>query len=562
MPPRFLLVPILLAAGALAVPAQNPAPPLEEQTTPPPATVEEALTLDAGDVNEYWEGRPTEELEEYLAAWMEFVRERQEESLIAFGAEEGSSRREEATQLASERDKLISVAETLIATLAEAGGNVARWRTDIADIREADKAALARQSTAPTDQTSARRLPVEVLRAQLRPMRKEQVEEQLEKWLDLLQKKCIEVSKVEIASLQSEDGEDINKLTGRSVTLWTEREQLIQRVTVVVEAFESKGGDATEARAYLKSVVRKPGVTVRTAYTALLSWFTNPDGGIALFRKLWGSVLILALAWVASRLAGRLVDRGLKRMRRFSKLLRSFLAGSMRNTILAIGALFALSRLGFDMGPLMAAIGAMGLVIGLALQDTLGNFASGIMIMIYRPFDVSDVVTAGGVTGRVNGMTLVTTKIKTFDNQVIYIPNNMLWNDIITNVTSSKTRRIDMVFGISYQDDVRKAKDVLERVVAAEERVLADPEPVIQVHELGDSSVNFVVRPWVATENYWPVYWSLTQTVKERFDTEGISIPFPQRDVHLYPAAPPEPSPGAQAVPAERPDAPRDTVRS
>jgi len=562
MPLRSLRVLVLLVAGALAAPAQDLAPAPEGQTTALPTTVEEALKLDAEDVQEYWEGRPKEELEEFLGTWMGFVRARQEETLAALEAEEGSFQRDLATQLASDRDELISVAEMFIGTLAGAGGNVARWRADIADIREADKAALALQSTAPADQTSARRLPIEVLRAQLRPMRKDQVAEQLEKWLDLLQKKCIEVSKVEIASLQSEDGEDINKLTERSVTLWTERERLIQRVTVVVEAFESKGGDATDARAYLKSVVRKPGVTVRTAFAALLSWFTNPDGGIALLGKFSVAVFILVVAWVASGLAGRIVDRALKRMKRFSKLLRSFITGSVRNVILAMGALVALSRLGFDMGPLMAAIGAMGLVVGLALQDTLGNFASGIMIMVYRPFDVGDVVTAGGVTGRVNGMTLVTTKIKTFDNQVIYIPNNMLWNDIITNVTSSKTRRVDMVFGISYEDDVRKAKAVLERVVAEEERVLADPEPVIQVHELADSSVNFVVRPWVVTENYWPVYWSLTQTVKERFDAEGISIPFPQRDVHLYPAASPEHSPASGAALAQRPDAPRNTVRN
>jgi small conductance mechanosensitive channel len=154
--------------------------------------------------------------------------------------------------------------------------------------------------------------------------------------------------------------------------------------------------------------------------------------------------------------------------------------------------------------------------------------------MIFRPYDVGDVVNAGGVTGKVGGMNLMSTTVKTFDNQKIIVPNNKIWGDVITNVTAQRERRVDMVFGIGYDDDIGKAEAVLREIVAGHPKVLKDPEPTIQLHELGDSSVNFVVRPWSATADYWDVYWDITRSVKERFDQEGISIPFPQRDVHLY----------------------------
>ena len=177
----------------------------------------------------------------------------------------------------------------------------------------------------------------------------------------------------------------------------------------------------------------------------------------------------------------------------------------------------------------------MGFIIGFALQGTLGNFAAGLMILMHRPYDVGDVVSTAGVTGFVKSMNLNTTTIKTFDNQVVVVPNGSIWGDNIINVTGSDTRRVDMVFGIGYGDDIGKAQGILEDILKSHELVLADPEPNVKVHELGDSSVNFVCRPWTQTSNYWTVYWDITRTVKERFDAEGVSIPFPQRDVHVIP---------------------------
>jgi len=152
---------------------------------------------------------------------------------------------------------------------------------------------------------------------------------------------------------------------------------------------------------------------------------------------------------------------------------------------------------------------------------------------MYRPFDVGDLVEAGGVKGRVNHMSLVNTTFLTLDNQRLVVPNNLIWQTVITNVTAQTTRRIDLMFGIAYGDDIDKAEKVLREIVMEHEAVLDDPEPNIKLHELGESSVNFIVRPWVKTDDYWDTYWEITRAVKLRFDEEGISIPFPQRDVHV-----------------------------
>ena len=192
--------------------------------------------------------------------------------------------------------------------------------------------------------------------------------------------------------------------------------------------------------------------------------------------------------------------------------------------------------IGIDVGPFVAAIGAVGFIVAFALQGTLSNFAAGLMILLYRPYDVGQVVTVAGVTGKVSAMSLVSTTLLTPDNQIVTVPNGSIWGGIITNITGNPTRRVDMVFGISYGDDIGKAMAILDEVVKAHELVLADPAPVIQLDQLADSSVNFVVRPWSKTSDYWTVKWDLTRAVKERFDREGISIPFPQRDVHLFPA--------------------------
>jgi small conductance mechanosensitive channel len=168
-----------------------------------------------------------------------------------------------------------------------------------------------------------------------------------------------------------------------------------------------------------------------------------------------------------------------------------------------------------------------------ALQDTLGNLAAGLMIMINRPFDEGDYVDIGGVAGTVKAVSIVSTVVTTPDNQVIVVPNSKVWGNVITNVTASRTRRVDLVFGIAYEDSIEEAQRVLEAVVRAHPLVLPEPEPVIRVNALGASSVDFVCRPWALSSDFWTVYWDLTRQVKEAFDKAGISIPFPQTDLHV-----------------------------
>jgi small conductance mechanosensitive channel len=205
---------------------------------------------------------------------------------------------------------------------------------------------------------------------------------------------------------------------------------------------------------------------------------------------------------------------------------------TVKNLVILLGALIALSQLGISLGPLLAGLGIAGFIVGFALQDTLSNFASGMLILIYRPFDVGDFVTAGGVTGKVAHMSIVNTTFNTIDNQVLVVPNNLIWQSVITNVTAQHTRRVDLVFGVAYSDDIDKVEKILSEIVAEHELILDEPEPVIRLHELADSSVNFVCRPWVKTDDYWQVYWDLLRSVKLRFDAEGITIPFPQREIH------------------------------
>lgn len=265
-------------------------------------------------------------------------------------------------------------------------------------------------------------------------------------------------------------------------------------------------------------------------------------------------LIVLIIAFKLSRVARNMVERGLKRSRlRLSELLRRMIVSTASKLVLALGILFALAQIGISLGPLLAGLGIAGFIIGFALQDSLSNFASGMMILFYRPYDVGDVVELNGVAGKVEQMSLVNTTIHTFDNQRIIMPNSMIWGGIIKNVTAQKVRRVDMVFGIAYSDDIEKAEQLLNDIVKSHPQVLADPEPVIRLHELADSSVNFIVRPWTATENYWSVYWDITRSTKLRFDQEGISIPFPQRDVHLITASEPLRLPAAEAESEAKP---------
>jgi small conductance mechanosensitive channel len=289
----------------------------------------------------------------------------------------------------------------------------------------------------------------------------------------------------------------------------------------------------------ISSGLTDTGVAVGIASRAMeriTNWIV--DDGPKFFLKL---LLIVGILYLF-RFAKRLVRAGLERAINASNLNLSQLAQRMiistvSNLVMIFGLLIALSQLGISLGPLLAGLGVAGFIVGFALQDSLSNFASGIMILLYRPYDVGDLIDVGGVYGKVDKMSLVSTSISTLDNQMIVVPNNKIWGDVIKNVTAQDKRRIDMVFGIGYSDDITRAEEVLNEILKSHDKILDDPEPVVRLHTLNDSSVDFVVRPWVKIDDYWDVYWDVTKTVKLRFDEEGISIPFPQRDVHVYNSA-------------------------
>ena len=259
------------------------------------------------------------------------------------------------------------------------------------------------------------------------------------------------------------------------------------------------------------------------------------DNGPSVTFKIVVFTLIIFLSSLVAKVVTRIATKAVSSSKlRFSKLLQDFFISLSSKAIFAIGLLVALSQLGFELGPLLAGFGIAGVIIGFALQDTLSNFASGMMILIYRPFDVGDLINAAGVTGRVSHMSLVSTTIKTLDNQRLIVPNNKIWGDTINNITAEHQRRVDLVFGISYSDNIEHAETILKDIVEQHPKVQATPEPIVKLHTLGESSVDFIVRPWVSPDDYWDVYWDITRAVKMRFDAEGISIPFPQRDVHIY----------------------------
>tara|TARA_R110000868_G_scaffold319958_4_gene580940 strand:- start:1872 stop:2696 length:825 start_codon:yes stop_codon:yes gene_type:complete len=208
---------------------------------------------------------------------------------------------------------------------------------------------------------------------------------------------------------------------------------------------------------------------------------------------------------------------------------------AIANAILMLFVIVAsLDKLGVDTTSLVAILGAAGLAIGLSLQGSLQNFAAGVMLLVFRPFKAGDFIEAGGTAGTVKSISIFTTIMTTPDNKEIIVPNGKIYGDNITNFSAKPTRRVDMVVGISYDSDLKKAKAILLEMVAADERILKDPEPKVAVSELADSSVNFVVRPWVASADFWPVKFDFTEAVKLRFDAEGITIPYPQMDVHLH----------------------------
>jgi len=259
-------------------------------------------------------------------------------------------------------------------------------------------------------------------------------------------------------------------------------------------------------------------------------WVKNYAGSIV------GAILLFILGRIAISIVVNIVRKLMDRSK-VDGTLSSFVVALTKIGLLAFLVIAILEMLGIQTASFVVILGAAGLAIGFALQGSLSNFAAGVMLIIFRPFKAGDYVEAGGKAGTVESVDVFVTKMKSPDNRALIIPNSQITSGPITNFSAKEMRRIDLVFGIGYGDDIRMAKQILEEIVGSDARVLKDPAPTVAVSELADSSVNFVVRPWVKTADYWAVYFDLTEKVKLTFDERGISIPFPQRDVHLHQVA-------------------------
>jgi small conductance mechanosensitive channel len=252
----------------------------------------------------------------------------------------------------------------------------------------------------------------------------------------------------------------------------------------------------------------------------------------------WSINLLMALVifvigrWIAKGIS-RLVKRLMKKAG-VEDILISFIGNMLYFALLVVVVIAALDRLGVNTSSVLAIFAAAGLAIGLALKDSLSNFSAGVMLVLFKPFKAGDFIEAAGSAGVVEKLRIFNTVMRTGDNREITIPNSQIYGGTIVNFSARDTRRIDMIFGIGYSDDIRQAKTLIEEAMTEDERILKDPEPVILLMELADSSVNFAVRPWVNSADYWVVRSDLMERVKEKFDANGISIPFPQCDVHLF----------------------------
>jgi len=456
------------------------------------------------------------------------IEKTQEQTSQAAGpSAESANEPEQQVEVAAEAEKEIQEkVEAIDQTKSEIEGITTTTQAELESKPEEELSSLEQDLQAKTE---------EVIKAQEKI--KDTVQEIAQADMELAEKvKKIGAAEVELHSKVKEQLlVTINKFR-------EEQTALIDRFKVVLTALKDKGGEIEEYEKYVAAIsglsVDIQAIKDVSAFRIMIwGWLKSTEGGLRWLRNIIFFLLTLLAFYGLAHVLGKITWKTVSASKRFSDLLKHFFVSAVRKTVMLIGIIVALSMLEIEITPFIAGLGVAGFVLGFALQGTLSNFASGLMILMYRPYDVGQIIDAAGVKGVVDSMNLVSTTIKTFDNQIVVIPNGKIWGGVITNVTGSDTRRVDMVFGISYTDDVSKAAKILEDIVSKHELVLKDPAPVIRLHELGDSSVNFVCRPWVKTADYWTVHWDVTRSVKERFDAEGVSIPFPQRDVHIYQAA-------------------------
>jgi len=344
-----------------------------------------------------------------------------------------------------------------------------------------------------------------------------------------------------LAARQASDGTDADLL--QAARYETERLKVaLKRLRGVVSQLDRLDADTLEMRRVL--IEESGSVSLSLVDTAMVNilyaevtnaiedWLSNQ--GLSTLVSVVLFILILIAARQLARVTRRLTERALAHSdQAISQLLRETLISMAGTVVFLIGLLVALAQVGVSVAPMIAGLGVVGFIVGFALQDTLSNFASGAMILAYRPFDTGDFIAAGDAEGTVLKMNLVNTTIVTVENKVLIIPNSKIWGGVIMNVTGQKQRRTDIIYRVSYSDDIDLVQRILEELIDADERWLDDPEPLVRLKQYSESSIDFMVRAYANTDDFWEAVWALNKAVKKRFDAEGITIPFPQRDVHL-----------------------------
>jgi small conductance mechanosensitive channel len=365
------------------------------------------------------------------------------------------------------------------------------------------------------------------LTLRLIPLTAQEIELLAAEWLGIVRAGTEKVVKEQLAINRTQKDAVEQAARDRLTALTDERRDLFAKYSAVIDAWEQKGGDEAKVagyRSYRNSIIVEEtrNTDWRTLLAQAVAWTTDRDGGIRVAIKA-GVVLASFLGLLLlARLVRRLVHRWTSRIPDFSKLLQAFFVVAAYWLTLAIGLMLVLAALGVNVTPLFALVGGASFILAFAMQETLGNLAAGLMIMVHRPFDEGDVVDLGGVSGTVRNVSIVSTTVVTPDNQVVVVPNSSVWGNVITNSTASDTRRVDLNFGVSHDTPIARAQEELERTVRGHPLVLAEPEPVVQVNALTENGADFIVRPWVRSDDYWTVYWDLTRQVKDALDRAGM----------------------------------------
>jgi small conductance mechanosensitive channel len=520
------------AADAALAEATAKAAAAAEQLTSAEATLEQATgTAEETKAAAEAEGATEEQKQAAAAAQTQLEAAQQAVEALKAASAETTAAQEAAEQAAETAAEALKKAQ---ATLDTATKKQAEAQAKKA-ASQAARAAMERVANTPRGPEMA----MDELRLRVKPLTVEELVAEADAWLEVLKTTATGISYAEIAS-RSAEGREKKAIEDALTKLREDRTDTIDRLDLVLAELERKGGDTADYERYKAAIsgLDFNPQDVSATYTAVMGWVLSEKGGIRWALNVIKFILVLVVFRIIGSIVSRIMGRALSSARvKTSGLLKDFFINVTRKTVSFLGIVVALSMLEVNVAPFLAAMGGGALVVGLALQGTLGNFAAGVMILMYRPYDIGDVVSVSGVTGKVDAMSLVATTLKTPDNQMVVVPNGSIWGGIITNITGTQRRRVDLVFGIGYEDDMAKAEAILAEIVESHEKVLKDPEPVIKVHELADSSVNFVCRPWCKTADYWDVYWDLTRQVKEKFDEASISIPYPQTDVHVHTTA-------------------------